>query len=95
MLKMANLGRLRVEISLCYRFGSFEIFKPVSADTGRGGPSVGRTDILIQMLDYTIQTFYKEVRSCDPIFLKELIQYLCLCFHLFKHMHVSLHVQTL
>ena len=50
------------------RFGSFEIFKPMSAETGRKGPSVGRTDILIQMLDYSIKTFYKEVSiSCVTI----------------------------
>ncbi|KAK3578327.1 hypothetical protein CHS0354_039034 [Potamilus streckersoni] len=43
------------------RFGSFEIFKPVDDETGRKGPSVGRTDILCKMLDYTIETFYKEI----------------------------------
>ena len=48
---------------LISRFGSFEIFKPMSAETGRKGPSVGRTDILIQMLDYTIKTFYKDVST--------------------------------
>ena len=29
--------------------------------TGRKGPSVGRTDILVQLLDYTVNTFYPEV----------------------------------
>ncbi|XP_033732941.1 protein adenylyltransferase SelO, mitochondrial-like isoform X2 [Pecten maximus] len=43
------------------RFGSFEIFKPMDPETGRKGPSVDRTDILIQMLDYTIKTFYTEI----------------------------------
>lgn len=43
------------------RFGSFEIFKATDSETGRTGPSVGRNDILKQMLDYTVQTFYPEV----------------------------------
>lgn len=43
------------------RFGSFEIFKTTDSETGRTGPSVGRNDILKQMLDYTVQTFYPEV----------------------------------
>jgi hypothetical protein len=34
---------------LVNRFGSFEIFKPTDAHTGRAGPSVGRNDILIQV----------------------------------------------
>ncbi|XP_069119785.1 protein adenylyltransferase SelO, mitochondrial-like [Argopecten irradians] len=42
------------------RFGSFEIFKPLDPETGRKGPSVGRTDILVQMLEYTIKTFYTD-----------------------------------
>jgi hypothetical protein len=29
--------------------------------TGRAGPSVGRKDILLQLLDYTVKTFYPEV----------------------------------
>jgi hypothetical protein len=44
-----------------YRFGSFEIFKPLSAETGRKGPSVGNEELLRQMLDYAIKTFYTEV----------------------------------
>lgn len=49
------------------RFGSFEIFKPTDPETGRAGPSVGRTDILTTMLDYTVENFYPEVRcSCEP-----------------------------
>ena len=50
--------------SVC-RFGSFEIFKPEDENTGRQGPSVGRVDILRQLLDYTISTFYPQVTdSC-------------------------------
>ena len=29
--------------------------------TGRKGPSEGRTDILTQLLDYTVQTFFPQV----------------------------------
>lgn len=43
------------------RFGSFEIFKPTDPETGRAGPSVGRTDILINMLDYTVESVYPEI----------------------------------
>ncbi|PVD37284.1 hypothetical protein C0Q70_04281 [Pomacea canaliculata] len=43
------------------RFGSFEIFKPVDEETGRQGPSVGRTDILKQLLNYTVSTFYPQI----------------------------------
>lgn len=46
-----------------FRFGSFEIFKPTDSMTGRKGPSEGRTDILIQLLDYTVQTFFPEVMT--------------------------------
>ncbi|XP_065891251.1 protein adenylyltransferase SelO, mitochondrial-like [Dysidea avara] len=45
------------------RFGSFEIFKARDSMTGRIGPSVGRTDILHQLLDYTTSTFYPEIHS--------------------------------
>lgn len=45
------------------RFGSFEIFKARDPMTGRSGPSVGRTDILHQLLDYTTSTFYPEVQQ--------------------------------
>ncbi|XP_022088573.1 selenoprotein O-like isoform X1 [Acanthaster planci] len=44
-----------------FRFGSFEIFKPVDRMTGRGGPSVGRKDVLEQMLEYVIKTFFPEI----------------------------------
>lgn len=30
--------------------------------TGRRGPSVGRTDIMVQLLDYTVNTFFPEVK---------------------------------
>ncbi|KAL8622008.1 hypothetical protein ACOMHN_035536 [Nucella lapillus] len=45
------------------RFGSFEIFKPEDELTGREGPSVGRADMLKQLLDYTASTFYPEIWS--------------------------------
>lgn len=52
-----------------YRFGSFEIFKTRDQVTGRVGPSVGRMDILHQLLDYVTQLFYPEVRhiSTDAV----------------------------
>lgn len=43
------------------RFGSFEIFKPTAAETGRKGPSEGNEALLRTMLDYTIETFYKQI----------------------------------
>ena len=43
------------------RFGSFEIFRPLDRDTGGRGPSYGRKDMLIQMLDYVSDSFYSEV----------------------------------
>uniref|UniRef100_G1TWD8 Selenoprotein O n=1 Tax=Oryctolagus cuniculus TaxID=9986 RepID=G1TWD8_RABIT len=45
------------------RFGSFEIFKPTDEHTGRAGPSVGRNDIRVQMLDYVIGSFYPELQA--------------------------------
>lgn len=44
-----------------YRFGSFEIFKVRDIVTGRVGPSVGRMDILHQLLDHTTRSFFPEV----------------------------------
>jgi uncharacterized protein YdiU (UPF0061 family) len=45
------------------RFGSFEIFKTVDPMTGRRGPSVGRKDILITLIDYVIDTFYPNINN--------------------------------
>ena len=45
------------------RFGSFEIFKPTDPVSRRHGPSEGRRDILVQLLDYTIQTCYPQVKG--------------------------------
>ena len=35
--------------------------------SGRQGPSVGKKDILDQMLDYTIKTFYPKVSVSDSV----------------------------
>ncbi len=53
---------LRKDIIKLFRFGSFEIFKPIDPMTGRKGPSVGRNDILKTLLNYVISTFYSEVK---------------------------------
>ncbi|KAL6062432.1 Selenoprotein O [Balamuthia mandrillaris] len=45
------------------RFGSFEIFKGTDEYTGRTGPSEGNKAILLQLLHYTIRTFYPEIWS--------------------------------
>ena len=45
---------------LC-RFGSFEIFRTRDSETGRVGPSVGRGDILHQLLDFVTQSYYPKV----------------------------------
>lgn len=54
---------ISILIFFCFtlRFGSFEIFKPTDSMTGRKGPSVDRTDILGQLLDYTVKTFFPQV----------------------------------
>lgn len=44
-----------------FRFGSFEIFKPIDPVTSRKGPSVGRIDILQSLINYVISTFYPQV----------------------------------
>lgn len=49
------------------RFGSFEIFKTIDSMTGRCGPSVGRKDILILLIDYVIETFFPDIKSDDEI----------------------------
>ncbi|XP_052806192.1 protein adenylyltransferase SelO, mitochondrial-like [Mya arenaria] len=46
-----------------FRFGSFEVVRGLSADTGRKGPSEGNMELLKTMLDYCIQTFYPEIWS--------------------------------
>lgn len=52
------------------RFGSFEIFKPLDRNSYRSGPSVGRHDILTNMTDYIIKSYFpsindKEVSQCE------------------------------
>jgi len=42
------------------RFGSFEIAKTTDSITGRAGPSPGRTDLIAKLLDYVMDSFYKE-----------------------------------
>ena len=42
------------------RFGSFEIFKQLDRMTGGRGPSFGRNDIQIQLLDYVSDNLYKD-----------------------------------
>ena len=44
-----------------FRFGSFEIFKTVDAETGRRGPSVGRFGIKKQLLDFIVKNYYSHV----------------------------------
>lgn len=53
-----------------FRFGSFEIVKQADLMTGRRGPSAGRKDILIKLLDYVIKTFYPQVGPCFSKILK-------------------------
>lgn len=48
------------------RFGSFEIVKTRDSVTGRTGPSVGRQDILYQLLDFVIQSYYSEAHRLYP-----------------------------
>ncbi|CAN7983530.1 unnamed protein product [Ixodes hexagonus] len=52
------------------RFGSFEIFKTLDQFTGRVGPSVGRKDILVQLLDYSLETFFPAAMSTHFFFLQ-------------------------
>ena len=49
------------------RFGSFEIFKTRDPYTGRVGPSVGRLDLLHQLVDFTIEMYYPEVGRCNAV----------------------------
>ena len=50
-----------VYVILLCRFGSFEIVKKRDVETGRVGPSVGRDDILHQLLDFVTQSYYPKV----------------------------------
>jgi uncharacterized protein YdiU (UPF0061 family) len=43
------------------RFGSFEIFLPLDRSTGGRGPSHGRNDLLVQLVDYVCDNFYQDV----------------------------------
>jgi uncharacterized protein YdiU (UPF0061 family) len=43
------------------RFGSFQIALGADPYTGRSGPSPGRTDIIKQLLDYTIKMHFSEI----------------------------------
>ena len=45
------------------RFGSFEIGKETDMMTGRAGPSAGNSDIVTQLLDYTIDSFYPAISN--------------------------------
>lgn len=47
------------------RFGTFEIFKTSDEFTGRYGPSIGRLDILEQLFDYVVETFYPEIDKLE------------------------------
>ena len=49
------------------RFGSFEIFRPLDQTTGGKGPSFGREDIRVQLLNYVVNTFYAKVNSINKI----------------------------
>jgi hypothetical protein len=59
---VSGLVKYVVESSCLHtRFGSFEIFKPADLITGREGPSVGRKDVLLTLLDYVISSFFPDV----------------------------------
>ncbi|XP_029646876.1 protein adenylyltransferase SelO, mitochondrial isoform X1 [Octopus sinensis] len=45
------------------RFGSFEIFKEEDDLTKRSGPSTGNKELLFQLLDYSVKSFYPEIWS--------------------------------
>lgn len=47
------------------RFGSFEIFKPIDQNSYRSGPSVGRHDILINMMDYVVKSLFSSIDSLN------------------------------
>ena len=43
------------------RFGSLEIAKTTDRMTGRAGPSAGNNEIITQLLDYIIRSFYSSI----------------------------------
>jgi len=43
------------------RFGSFEIFKETDKATGRKGPSANNIELLITLLNYTIETLFPDI----------------------------------
>ncbi|GAB1609313.1 protein adenylyltransferase SelO, mitochondrial-like [Argonauta hians] len=45
------------------RFGSFEIFKGEDEVTHRSGPSTGNKQLLLEMLDYVVKSFYPQIWS--------------------------------
>lgn len=47
------------------RFGSFEIFKPLDRNSYRSGPSVGRHDILTNMTDYIIKSYFPSINDME------------------------------
>eukprot|EP00903_Cladosiphon_okamuranus_P008307 g7991.t1 len=48
------------------RFGSFEIFKPRDARTGRDGPSAGNDALRLQMLEYAVRRFFPDAAAAGP-----------------------------
>ncbi len=77
------------------RFGSFEIFKPRDSVTGRAGPSVGREDILHQLLDYTTQNFYPEVCVCVCVCVCACVHVcVCVCIHILDDVCVFVKVHA-
>lgn len=47
------------------RFGSFEIVKPIDLQTMMEGPSVRRKDVLDELINYTIKSFFPNVSKPD------------------------------
>ena len=45
------------------RFGSFEIAKTMDRRTGRAGPSAGDTDIITNLINYVIETYYPNIEN--------------------------------
>lgn len=63
--KMENCAVISRLAPTFIRFGSFEIFKTRDLDSGRVGPSVGRTDILTTLTDFVIETLFPSINSSD------------------------------